>query len=87
MLCELRFSGTKLEEYYIKGKVKTMTQLIESIKSAQLNQVQMLKDINQRISRYLDSPYLSCFEKNKIWEEINRNQVNVKKILDSMNSN
>jgi len=60
---------------------------MESIKSAQINQVQMLKDINQRISHYLDSPYLTCYEKSKIWEEISRNQISVKKILQSVNSN
>jgi F0F1-type ATP synthase delta subunit len=57
-----------------------MTHLSESIKGAQMTMIQMLVDTNQRLSHYLDSPFLPAVEKKRIWEQIQKNIANINKL-------
>ena len=55
--------------------------LEEAVKSAAINIVDSLIGANQDLARYLESPFLPNFERNKLLEQIRENQRVIERLL------
>ena len=57
-----------------------MSHLEEIIIKAQMTTARALIETNQRLSHYLDSPFLPSYEKQKIWLQIEGNLTKIKRL-------